>query len=363
MSAVEVQKSKFKPYLLSHIGGTNVNNQTLMTTTVQTPNSSVKSSSPMEDDSFCFTPCRRDANCNCKICQASINATLDLLPISAQRSSLTKISYSKPSPPETPIFFNPCTVSTPKSETSSLTVSPPVNSTVRTDLPLKLERKKTEFGYGLMMMKSALLLLCLSLVGKLGFSIVTSGVMKTKLSPEIVRNLSEKSLGFQDVEERLGFLNNELQNLLGATEASSTIPNWEIVQDGLILRSRCQLYKSGIEEVSIWGWPLQTSGLLTTDFASRSFTILSGRVTDWSNGELSGSIRMANTSWEQGKWSASVWHLDENTWILEYKRSLVFENTRPFASAMEFLKFKMMRSFDWKKQLWKFSNANYLAPT
>ncbi|KAI3803925.1 hypothetical protein L1987_32091 [Smallanthus sonchifolius] len=352
MSAIEVQKSKIKIQTIS--------SQTLMTTTVQTPNSSVQSSSPMEDDSFCFTPCRRDANCTCKICQASINATLDLLPISAQRSSLIKISYSKPSPPETPIFFNPCTVSTP---TSSLTVSPLVNSTVRTDLPVKLQRKKTEFGYGLMMMKSALLLLCLSVVGKLGFSIVTSGGMKTKLSPEIVRNLSEKSLGFQDVKERLGFLNNELQILLGATEASSTIPNWEIVQDGLILRSRCQLYKSAIEEVSIWGWPLQTSGLLTTDFASRSFTILSGRVTEWSNGELSGLIRTANTSWEQEKWSASVWHLDENTWILEYKRSFVFDNTKPFASAMDFLKFKMMRSFDWKKQLWKFSNANYLAPT
>ena len=51
-------------------------------------------------------------------------------------------------------------------------------------------------------------------------------------------------------------------------------------QDGLLLNSRCTLYKTAMEEVSIWGWPLQTAGLLKTGFSSRSFTILSGRVTE-----------------------------------------------------------------------------------
>ncbi|KAL3638406.1 hypothetical protein CASFOL_017777 [Castilleja foliolosa] len=36
-------------------------------------------------------------------------------------------------------------------------------------------------------------------------------------------------------------------------------------KDGLLLNSRCVLYKSMSEEVSIWGWPLQTSGLLTAE--------------------------------------------------------------------------------------------------
>ncbi|KAK9070948.1 hypothetical protein SSX86_009516 [Deinandra increscens subsp. villosa] len=307
-------------------------------------------------ETFCSTPCRRDANCTCKICEASITATLDLMPISAQKSTLTKISStSKPSPPETPIFFDPCTISTPNSSSPLLAVSPPVNSTVRTtDLPSKRR-------WNLTVMKCVLVVLCFSFVGKLGFSFVTSRVMKTKLSPEIVRRLSERSLGFQDVKEQLGFLNHEIQYLAGA-KASKPL-NWEIVQDGLMLRSRCQLYKSGVEEVSIWGWPLQTSGLLTTDYASRSFTILSGRVTEWSNGELRGSIRKANTSWEQGKWSASVWRLDEDTWILEYKRSFVFDNTRLISSVIEFLKFKMMRLFGWMKQLWKVSDVYHLAPT
>ncbi|KAL8234503.1 hypothetical protein R6Q59_020603 [Mikania micrantha] len=285
----------------------------------------------MEDDSFCFTPCRRDANCTCKICQASINATLDLLPVSAQRTTITKISSSKPSPPETPIFFNPCTVSTPKSDSPRLT---PVNSTIRTDLQVEeQEEEDIWFNDDEMCCGSVL-----EFDGEIRAFICRFYTHENQIVP---RNSQE----------------------LSVLEASSKIPNWEIVQDGLILRSRCQLYKSEMEEVSIWGWPLQTSGLLTTEFDSRSFTILSGRVTEWSNGELSGLIRNANTSWEQRKRSASVWRLDENTWILEYKRSFVFENTRPFSSAMEFLKYKMMRSFQWMKQPCECSNANRLAPT
>lgn len=235
---------------------------------------------------------------------------------------------------------------------------------VKNDLKLKFKRKDKEFGYGLIVIK-CLLVLCLVLLGKVGFLFVSSRLMKSRLSSEIVKNLSEKSLvlglGIHDVKGRLGLLSNELQNLV--PEARFTNRSWEIVQDGLILRSRCRLYKSGIEEVSIWGWPLQTAGLVKTAFDLRSFTILSGRVTEWSNGELSCLVREANASWEQGKWSASVWRLDENTWILEYKRSFVFEKTRPISSVMEFLKFKMLRAFQWMKQLRKSFDGNLITPT
>ena len=47
-----------------------------------------------------------------------------------------------------------------------------------------------------------------------------------------------------------------------------------------MLNSKCVLYKSVIEEVSIWGWPLQTAGLFSTGFSSSSITVLSGRVTE-----------------------------------------------------------------------------------
>lgn len=214
--------------VLNQISETNVY-QMLMGTTVQTPNSSVKSSSPMEDDSFYLTRCRRDANCKCKTCVASINATLDLM--SAHRSTLTKLSSSKPSPPQTPLFSNPSTLSTPISETSRPMVSTPLSPAIRKSFRQKMNSKKTKLGYVLKMMKWVLIL-CLIVIGKLGFSFLTSRVMKTKFSPEIVRKLSEKSSGIQDVKERLVFLNNELQSFMGdgVSEASSTYPNWEIVQ-------------------------------------------------------------------------------------------------------------------------------------
>nr|XP_043625022.1 uncharacterized protein LOC122596499 [Erigeron canadensis] len=345
-----------------------------MTTIIQSPKSSVKSSSSSptmkhENDSHC----RRDANCSCKICLDSINATLDLMPISAQRSTLTtntKLSSSKSkplsSPPQTPLFFdNPSTISTPMSLTSRLMLSPIVNSTQRNGLKLHIKKNKEQLGSGLMFMKCVFVsCLVLVLVSRFGFLFLSNKMLETKLSPEIVRNLSDKSLelGVYDVKERLVFLSNELQNLV--PEAAFVNPIWEIVQDGLILRSRCILYKSRNEQVSIWGWPLRTAGLVKTEFHSRSFTILSGRVSEWSNGELNCVIRTANASWEQGKWSDLAWQLDENTWILEYKRSFVFENTRPFWSAMEFLKFKMMIAFQ-QMELWNVSNGNgnHMAPT
>lgn len=40
------------------------------------------------------------------------------------------------------------------------------------------------------------------------------------------------------------------------------------------------MYKSAIEEVTIWGWPLQTAGMITTGFSFRTLIILSGRLTE-----------------------------------------------------------------------------------
>lgn len=33
-----------------------------------------------------------------------------------------------------------------------------------------------------------------------------------------------------------------------------------------------------VEEVSIWGWPLQTAGVLAAECSTRSFTVIKGRV-------------------------------------------------------------------------------------
>lgn len=52
------------------------------------------------------------------------------------------------------------------------------------------------------------------------------------------------------------------------------------LQEGMLLTSKCIMHRSATETVSIWGWPLQTAGLLRSGFSQRSFTILSGRVTE-----------------------------------------------------------------------------------
>ena len=54
-------------------------------------------------------------------------------------------------------------------------------------------------------------------------------------------------------------------------------------------------------------------------------------------------IRNSNTSWVQGKWSASAVQLDPNTWILEYQQRPVIENSRLISAALHFLKFRLIR--------------------
>ncbi|KAK4357084.1 hypothetical protein RND71_022694 [Anisodus tanguticus] len=211
-------------------------------------------------------------------------------------------------------------------------MSPPLNSTARVSFHEKVKKRKRVFRF-----------------------------LRLELSKEIVKNLSEKSWGLKGFDERLVFLKNELECLIDDGEVSSCSPlnsTWKINQDmydgaktrvrtvegdsehftvmrglhqgsalrpflfalvmdelirqiqgedGFLLNSQCTLYKSIVEELSIWGWPLQTAGLLTAGFSARSYAILSGRLTEWSNGEIGYLIR-----------KASAVQMDPNTWILEY---------------------------------------------
>ncbi|CAN4091315.1 unnamed protein product [Withania somnifera] len=263
----------------------------MKSTQISTPHSSVKSSSTtiMESetkDSHYFPECRKDTNCNCGICIASFNATLDLM----HKNSITRLSAARATQfPKSPISYSPSTtLSTPKSSSNcsaSSSMSPPLNSTA----------KKREFAFGILLMR---LIFGLGVVFGLefGFSWVVSGFLKPQLSGEIVENLSEKSWGLKDLDERLVFLKKELDVLIDDEGISSCSPlnsTWKINQDGLLLNSRCTLYKSNSEELSIWGWPLQTVDLLTPGFS-------------WFNGEIGYLIRKSNSSWIQQKWSASA---------------------------------------------------------
>ncbi|GLT99625.1 hypothetical protein SLE2022_170520 [Rubroshorea leprosula] len=316
-----------------------------------------------ETQDSCYYPgCKKDGNCNCEMCLASINATLDLMPISVQKSSFTKLSTPRPKVGRTPVTFYPSVLSTPRSRSCPFVMeSPDLKSTARLRVKDKGEKKKRERGF-LGVLGRFLLGLSLIFGVDIGFSWVVSGVLSPVLTRETVKSAAERSLIVKDLNARLRFLQNELKGSVNGkvSKCSNTDSIWEINQDSLLLSSRCVLYKSAMEEVSIWGWPLQTAGLFSTGFSSISFTILSGRVTEWKDGNVGFSIRKANASWVQGKWGASVLQLDPNTWILGYQQSSILENSSLFSAALDLLKHRTSRMVRrMNEQFWLFSALDY----
>ncbi|CAH8308241.1 unnamed protein product [Eruca vesicaria subsp. sativa] len=319
---------------------------TMTTTTVSTEDSERR-------DSYCYFPdCRKDANCSCEICLDSLNATLDLMPLSVQRSSLTKLSYAsnfKYTVESTPSSFDPNVVTTPVSVSrpiSKVVVSQPKKKrgVVKKPKVFEDERKKErKKSLTCVVVKVVLVILCL----ELGFGLVVKGVLKPEFTEEIVRIFGERSQGANDVGEKLRMLEDELNGFAKNGKFCSCIDSdsrWRFNQDGSMLNSKCVLYKSAIEEVSIWGWPLQTAGLFGTGFSSSSITVLSGRVTEWSEGKFGYSRHETNTTWRKTKWSTSVLQLDPNTWVLEYSLSSVMESSSLLSLSNDVLTHMMVQA-------------------
>ncbi|KAE8725949.1 hypothetical protein F3Y22_tig00008013pilonHSYRG00293 [Hibiscus syriacus] len=305
----------------------------------------------MEDDfrtetrDSCYYPgCRKDANCNCEMCIASINATLDLMSVSVQKSSFTKLSASKPKFNHLPISFDPSVISTPGLGSCCLAESPALKSTARLNSRgMKMKKKKG----GLKSVFWKLLLgMNLVLVMEIGFSWVLGGFLRPVLTSDIVRSIGERASIMKDLSAKMRFMQNELKGFhnLKVSNCSNNDSIWEIDQGSMLLNSHCLMHKSSMEEVRIWGWPMQTAGLLATGFSSKSFTVLSGRVKEWSNGNHGFVVtRKANASWEQSKWDASVIQLDPNTWIFEYQRSSILEHPRLISAALELFKYGLIK--------------------
>ncbi|CAK7327072.1 unnamed protein product [Dovyalis caffra] len=337
------------------------------TTSVSSAKSSGTNSSTtsMEERDSCYFPgCQKDANCHCDICLASINATLDLMPVSIQKSSLTKISSSQANVECTPLSFDTSVISTPRSIPCPKMESPALKSTARLTPNQKKEKKKEEWSSGFWGVFFRLVLGLSLLFGvAAGFSWGICRVIRPVFSSDMVRSIGERAWVVQDLNRRLRFLQNELKGFVANGKVSNcSLMNstWEINQDGLLLNSRCVLYKSAIEEVSIWGWPLQTAGLLKTEFSSRSFTVLSGRVTEWSDGKIGSSIRKVNTSWVHRNWAASAVQLDPNTWILEYERSLILDSSTLVSAVAEIFKYRMSRAMkSMNPVFWLFSDFDH----
>ncbi|KNA14319.1 hypothetical protein SOVF_108440 [Spinacia oleracea] len=316
-----------------------------------------------ERESNYFPGCRKDANCNCKMCLESITATLDLMSMSVQRSSLTKLSASKPEVDITPVSIDPL-LSTPVSKTppvvevaSSKTA---LRSTAKTVNPKNIEVKKMKLGFKWKYWRWVLLLgLILGL--EFGFSLGVARVLRPRLSGEILSNVVEESADVQNLNERLILIQKNLNTYVDGILSSCNFGDskWEINQDGLILNSYCTLYKSAEEEVIIWGWPLQTAGLLTAEFSSRSFNVLSGKLREWPEGKMMNVVREANTTWILRKWSASAVQLEPNTWIIEYKRNYLLENPSILVATVELIEFTILKLMLRMKQQFRLLLADF----
>lgn len=92
---------------------------------------------------------------------------------------------------------------------------------------------KSEGDWGLRRCFFRLVLgLSLVFVAKFGFSCGVSGLFQPVLSPDIVRNIGEKSWDVKDLKGRLRFLQRELQGLVDAEISNCSYTNsiWEIDQ-------------------------------------------------------------------------------------------------------------------------------------
>lgn len=219
---------------------------------MMTPNSSVKSSLTVVDshpsetrDSFYFPGCKKDANCKCEICIASINATLDLVPPSTNRSSFTKSYAPRAFVSRSPVSFDssPADLSTPRSSGRSMDVaaeendSPPLDSDERFSLVEVGERKKEGFGNGVFLLRIFWFLILLFGL-EYGVSMVVSRVARARISLDFVKNLGLKSRDFESLNGRLVFLKNELELMAGGDVSScSSLDHslWKINQVCVIL--------------------------------------------------------------------------------------------------------------------------------
>jgi len=189
------------------------------------------------ENSSYYPGCKKNANCKCEYCIASINATLDLIP----NSTLTKFSSSKPSNLNhniTPISIDSSIFSTPeKSYDDVIAPSTPVikSSAKSNHVFQRIERKKKGekrcFYSGLGVLK-VMMVFGVLLFADVVLSRVVSVVFQPSLSEDIVKRVGEKCHKVQDLNGKLKFLQKELGGIVNGkvSNCSFTDKSWEISQ-------------------------------------------------------------------------------------------------------------------------------------
>lgn len=209
-------------------------------------------------DSSYFPGCRKDTNCHCEICLASIHATRDLLPSavsSLHQSSITKlfdprpnkaalapVPYGDESPPSTP-------------ESADSTVTPPSTPQIR--YPVKssaVEDKSVQKKHSWPLFSSpvrVLVGLLLLWAADSGISALLSKDFGPKLTPAVVSRFGEESRVLRnDLKGMLELLQKRLEGVLDGKVAncSSIDSEWKINQVLLsfldnYLTSRSKIHK------------------------------------------------------------------------------------------------------------------------
>uniref|UniRef100_A0ACD5X7J3 Uncharacterized protein n=1 Tax=Avena sativa TaxID=4498 RepID=A0ACD5X7J3_AVESA len=313
------------------------------------------------DGGGCYYPgCRKDANCACEICLASINATRDLLPpeaASARRCFGEAARDRRPG--SRPLFLGRGGTPPPSGSevTEPWTPPPQLRSTAKSRRPWQLAAREAagngaeRKGVG-SLSSPDWAIYALTVLGFLLLLWVDTGLVPEaaargfgpKLSPEAVSRVGQEArLAPAGLAHKLRFLERGVGQLVGAERrihnCSSKDSVWRLQQnDQHVFHWRCAVYKSAAEEVTVWGSPLRTSGLLPSTLSTRHITLLSGSITEWSDGKVWPTVRASNgSSWSYRRRSTGAVQLEPETWVLEYQRSVMFEGTRLLPATVELL--------------------------
>lgn len=299
------------------------------------PQRSITSSRTPRRDGY-YLECRKDAQCDCSMCKASITATLDLRPPPTPLfGSILTNRLESPS-----LFGHSLIASGKENQPWALPASTPRSAHLlkNTSRFLNTEGRHTAETISARVSKarnrirvlSGLLLFLL-----LGFTWPWpfSSVLEPRLSPESFTRLAEASLVRRRLLDRLDFVQRQISrasiapSLSNCTGCDST---WRLAEDGHLLHSACEIYASPLEKVSVWGYAAKTGGVLGRSLVDRSFTVLAGRVMEWPEGQIEYIVHPEGSSWTMRRWAASAIVLDGNTWILEYKRTPLCEGFGSF---------------------------------
>ncbi|CAN6322626.1 unnamed protein product [Urochloa humidicola] len=311
-------------------------------------------------DSCYYPGCRKDANCACEICLASIDATRDLVraPEAASARRFFAGAAAAGGGRRTALF---CRDPGGAGEGSELSEpppwTPPMRSTAKSRRAPRQEAAAVAGARGGGGERGAArgshdwTLYAVTVLGFLLLLWVDTGLVPEaaargfgpKLSPEAVARVgAEARLAPGGLEHKLRVLERGVGHLVGgerAANCSSQDAVWRLHQiDQHVFHWRCTVYKTVAEEVSVWGSPLRTSGLLPDALSSRHLTVLFGEITEWSDRRVWPTVRASNgSSWAYRRRNAAAVRLEPETWVLEYQRSALFEGTRLIQAAAELL--------------------------